>query len=46
MPASEKAIIDLYCLRSLEDFVTWKETSKIRQHILEYNDERDDYEFA
>nr|CAB3256094.1 U3 small nucleolar ribonucleoprotein protein IMP3-like [Phallusia mammillata] len=32
--------------RSLEDFVTWKETSKIKQHILEYNDERDDYDFA
>ena len=32
--------------RHLEDFVTWKETSKIRQHILEYNEERDDFELA
>uniref|UniRef100_H2Y7F6 U3 small nucleolar ribonucleoprotein protein IMP3 n=1 Tax=Ciona savignyi TaxID=51511 RepID=H2Y7F6_CIOSA len=32
--------------RSLEDFVTWKDTSKIRQKILEYNDERDDFDFV
>ena len=32
--------------RHLEDFVTWKETSKIRQHILEYNEERDDFDLA
>ncbi|XP_076825673.1 U3 small nucleolar ribonucleoprotein IMP3-like [Clavelina lepadiformis] len=32
--------------RNLEDFITWKDTSKIRQHILEYNDQRDDYDFA
>lgn len=32
--------------RTMEDFVTWKSTSKIRAHIQEYNDERDDYDFA
>ncbi|XP_078489018.1 U3 small nucleolar ribonucleoprotein IMP3 [Ciona intestinalis] len=32
--------------RSLEDFVTWKETSKIREKIREYNDERDDFDFV
>ncbi|KAL5483718.1 hypothetical protein EMCRGX_G020125 [Ephydatia muelleri] len=30
--------------RNLEDFVTWTDTSKIRKHVLEYNDERDDYD--
>lgn len=30
----------------MEDFVTWKETSKIRKQIMEYNEERDDYDFA
>ena len=32
--------------RHLEDFVTWKDTSKIRQHVLEYNEEKDDYDLA
>lgn len=30
--------------RTMEDFVTWVDGSKIRQHVLEYNDMRDDYE--
>ena len=30
--------------RNLEDFVTWVNTSKIRQHVLEYKDLRDDYD--
>uniref|UniRef100_A0A5S6QYK7 ER membrane protein complex subunit 6 n=1 Tax=Trichuris muris TaxID=70415 RepID=A0A5S6QYK7_TRIMR len=30
--------------RSLEDFVTWTNSSKIRKHVLEYNDERDDFD--
>ena len=25
--------------RNLEDFVTWTDTSKIRRHVLEYNEE-------
>ncbi|XP_044728917.1 U3 small nucleolar ribonucleoprotein protein IMP3 [Chrysoperla carnea] len=29
--------------RNLEDFVTWVDSSKIRQHVLEYNGERDDF---
>ena len=32
--------------RSMEDFVTWTDTSKIRQHVMEYNDIRDDFDFA
>lgn len=28
----------------MEDFITWSDSSKIRQHVLEYNDMRDDYE--
>jgi U3 small nucleolar ribonucleoprotein protein IMP3 len=31
--------------RTMEDFVTWSDSSKIRKHVLEYNDTRDDYEF-
>lgn len=30
--------------RTMEDFVTWVDSSKIKQHVLEYNDMRDDYE--
>ncbi|XP_023332404.1 U3 small nucleolar ribonucleoprotein protein IMP3 [Eurytemora carolleeae] len=30
--------------RNMEDFVTWVDTSKIRQHVLEYRDLRDDYD--
>ncbi|XP_072176820.1 U3 small nucleolar ribonucleoprotein protein IMP3-like [Diadema setosum] len=30
--------------RSMEDFVTWVDTSKIRKHIMEYNDARDDFD--
>lgn len=30
--------------RNLEDFVTWTDTSKIRKHVLEYNEERDDFD--
>jgi len=30
--------------RPLEDFVTWVDSSKVRQHVLEYQDLRDDYE--
>lgn len=31
--------------RNLEDFVTWTDTSKIKRHIMEYNQERDDFDF-
>ena len=30
--------------RTMEDFVTWVDSSKIRQHVLEYNDLKDDFE--
>ena len=30
--------------RNMEDFVTWVDTSKIRQHVQEYRDIRDDYD--
>lgn len=30
--------------RSLEDFVTWVDTSKIKRHIQTYNERLDDYE--
>ena len=30
--------------RSFEDFVTWTNTSKIKKHVLEYRDEKDDYD--
>jgi len=33
-----------FVTRSMEDFVTWVNTSKIKRHILEYNSIRDDYE--
>uniref|UniRef100_A0A8C0SZF6 U3 small nucleolar ribonucleoprotein protein IMP3 n=3 Tax=Canis lupus TaxID=9612 RepID=A0A8C0SZF6_CANLF len=30
--------------RSMEDFVTWVDSSRIRRHVLEYNEERDDFD--
>lgn len=32
--------------RNMEDFVTWTDTSKIRKHVLEYSDLRDDFDFS
>ena len=31
--------------RSMEDFVTWVDTSKIRRKVKTYNDQLDDFEF-
>ncbi|CAK9297527.1 unnamed protein product [Gordionus sp. m RMFG-2023] len=33
-----------FVTRSMEDYVTWVDSSKIKQHILEYNDMKDDFE--
>ena len=30
--------------RSYEDFVTWVDSSKIKRHIMKYNDKLDDYD--
>eukprot|EP00126_Sphaerothecum_destruens_P005025 Sdes_comp18507_c0_seq1m8540 len=30
--------------RNMEDFITWVDTSKIKRHIMKYNDTLDDYE--
>lgn len=30
--------------RNMEDFVTWVDSSKIKQHVMNYNDERDDFD--
>jgi hypothetical protein len=30
--------------RSMEDFVTWVDTSKIKRKVLKYNDKLDDYD--
>jgi U3 small nucleolar ribonucleoprotein protein IMP3 len=30
--------------RSMEDFVTWVDTSKIKRKVLQYNDRLDDYD--
>ena len=30
--------------RSMEDFVTWVDTSKIKRKVLQYQDKLDDYE--
>ena len=32
--------------KNMEDFVTWTDTSKIRKHVMEYNDLRDDFDFS
>lgn len=30
--------------RTLEDFVTWVDTSKIKRKVMKYNDKLDDYD--
>ena len=30
--------------RDMEDYVTWVDTSKIKQHIMKYNDKLDDFD--
>ncbi|XP_056409384.1 U3 small nucleolar ribonucleoprotein protein IMP3-like [Hyla sarda] len=32
--------------RNMEDFITWVDTSKIKRHVMEYNDERDDFDLG
>lgn len=32
--------------RKMEDFLTWRDTSKVRQHILDFHNNRDDFELG
>lgn len=32
--------------RNMEDFVTWVDSSKIKQHVMTYNEERDDFDLV
>ncbi|XP_009465693.1 PREDICTED: U3 small nucleolar ribonucleoprotein protein IMP3 [Nipponia nippon] len=32
--------------RAVEDFITWVDASRIRQKVLDYNEERDDFDLA
>ncbi|KAM8930892.1 U3 small nucleolar ribonucleoprotein IMP3 isoform 2-T2 [Pelodytes ibericus] len=32
--------------RNMEDFVTWVDLSKIKRHVMEYNEERDDFDLG
>ncbi|XP_051769900.1 U3 small nucleolar ribonucleoprotein protein IMP3 [Ctenopharyngodon idella] len=32
--------------RSMEDFITWVDSSKIKQHVMNYNEERDDFDLV
>lgn len=32
--------------RNMEDFITWVESSKIKKHVMEYNEERDDFDLG
>uniref|UniRef100_A0A671Q8Y0 U3 small nucleolar ribonucleoprotein protein IMP3-like n=1 Tax=Sinocyclocheilus anshuiensis TaxID=1608454 RepID=A0A671Q8Y0_9TELE len=40
----EQGLIVQCSYRSLEDFVTWVDSSKIKQHVMNYNEERDDFD--
>lgn len=34
-----------FCVaRNMEDFITWVDSSKIKKHVMEYNDARDDFD--
>ncbi|XP_053877776.1 U3 small nucleolar ribonucleoprotein protein IMP3 [Malaclemys terrapin pileata] len=43
-----EVVTDPACLvtRATEDFITWTDSSRIRQHVLNYNQERDDFDLA
>ncbi|XP_067401012.1 U3 small nucleolar ribonucleoprotein protein IMP3 [Emydura macquarii macquarii] len=43
-----EVVTDPACLvtRAMEDFVTWTDSSRIRQKVLDYNQERDDFDLA
>ena len=30
--------------RTMDDYVTWVDTSKIKKHIMKYNDKLDDFD--
>lgn len=30
--------------RNMEDFITWVDTSKIKRHIMKYNEKLDDFD--
>ena len=30
--------------RNMQDYVTWVDSSKIKRHVMEYNDKRDDFD--
>ena len=30
--------------RNMEDFITWADGSKIKRHVMQYNDELDDFD--
>ncbi|NWI65869.1 IMP3 protein, partial [Todus mexicanus] len=32
--------------RAVEDFITWVDSSRLRQKVLDYNEERDDFDLA
>ncbi|XP_069827420.1 U3 small nucleolar ribonucleoprotein protein IMP3 [Dendropsophus ebraccatus] len=32
--------------RNMEDFITWVDSSKIKRHVMEYNEERDDFDLG
>ncbi|KAM5179516.1 U3 small nucleolar ribonucleoprotein IMP3 [Mantella aurantiaca] len=32
--------------RNMEDFVTWVDSSKIKRHVMSYNEERDDFDLG
>ncbi|XP_051868415.1 U3 small nucleolar ribonucleoprotein protein IMP3 isoform X1 [Pristis pectinata] len=32
--------------RNMEDFITWVDSSKIKRHVMEYNEERDDFDLV
>ncbi|XP_065200469.1 U3 small nucleolar ribonucleoprotein protein IMP3 [Planococcus citri] len=33
-----------FVTRNMEDFITWVNTSAIKRHVMEYNNQRDDFE--
>lgn len=32
--------------RNMEDFITWVDSSKIKRHVMNYNEERDDFDLV
>lgn len=42
--AWKRLLILLFLCQNFEDYVTWADDSKVRKHVMRYNDKLDDFD--